>query len=134
GYIRPGAITLEFGANNALSPIAGQLPPRNFKTDTQDEFIAQRGGFLAMCVYGALYYGTAALFADRGQRHLLHRRIDICDEMACWTRNLCHRIFGQSRNSAIVERLLEHHVGQYFVVPLQVSQDTQMGAAARGWN
>jgi len=29
---------------------------------------------------------------------------------------------------------LEHHVGRYFIVPLQVAADTQMGAAALGWN
>jgi len=41
--------------------------------------------------------------------------------------------FGDNR-SAIIDRLLEHSVGQYFVVALQVSQDTQLKRSARGWD
>src|SRR5690606_27578819 len=37
-------------------------------------------------------------------------------------------------NFATVERLLEHHDKRYYLVPLQVSADTQLGRAALGWS
>jgi capsular polysaccharide export protein len=136
GYIRPGAITLEFGANNALSPIAGQLPPRNFRIETEGSRTACLGNFPAMCVYGGFYYGAIAVLARHRhrQRQILHRNVSGLDEIVCWTKNLHRWLLGQSKNRAIVEHLLEHHVGHYFVVPLQVAQDTQLKRAARGWN
>lgn len=134
GYIRPGAITVELGANNAFSPIAGQLPPRSFRTDFEGAYTANAGHFSAMCIYGGLYYGAIALFAKRRQRQLLHRDISVFQEMPRWIKNFHRWCWGQSRNGAIIERLLEHDVGQYFVVALQVSQDSQLKHAARGWN
>ncbi|TMV01952.1 capsular polysaccharide export protein, LipB/KpsS family [Brucella haematophila] len=134
GYIRPGAITLEFGANNAFSPIAGQLPPSHYRSDAEVSYTAHRGQFSAMCIYGGLYYGFVTLFGRRRQRRLLHREINAVQEILGWTKNFHRWFWGQSRNSAVIERLLEHNVGQYFVVALQVSQDTQLKCAARGWN
>lgn len=134
GYIRPGAITLEFGANNAMSPIARQLPPRNIQIETEESYRADRRNFPAMCAYGGLYYGAIAVFARGRQRQLLHRNIDGFRETVCWIRNLHRWFWRQSKNRAIIEHLLEHHVGQYFVVALQVAQDTQLKQSAIGWN
>ncbi|MFK3668238.1 hypothetical protein ACI2JN_23630 [Ochrobactrum teleogrylli] len=134
GYIRPGAITLEFGANNAFSPIAGQLPPRRFRIDLEDAYPPNRGHFSAMCIYGGLYYASVTLCGKRRQRQLMHRDIGILRELPRWIKNFSRWFWGQSKNCAIIERLLEHSVGQYFVVALQVSQDTQLKCSARGWD
>src|SRR3546814_9253370 len=37
-------------------------------------------------------------------------------------------------NFAAIQRLLEHYHQRYFLIPLQVAGDSQMGEPARGWN
>lgn len=134
GYIRPGAITVEEGGNNRLSPISGRLPPPDFRPAIAEAAPEIRGSFPSMCVYGATYYAAAVIFSASFQAEMFHRQVWLHKEAIRWTRNLYRRVVTQSKNVSIIERLLEHHVGQYFIVPLQVSQDTQLKAAARGWN
>ena len=134
GYIRPGAITVEEGGNNRLSPISGRLPPPDFRPTATEATPEIRGSFLSMCIYGAAYYTAAVVFSTSNQAGMLHRPVWLHEEAVGWIRNLYRRVAKQSENVAIIERLLEHHVGQYFIVPLQVSEDTQLKAAARGWN
>lgn len=134
GYIRPGAITLERGANNSLSPIAGKLPPPGFSADSLERPQQSKSSFLPICLFGATYYTVAVVFSRRRQREMLHRPIRLVADAVSWVQNFFRRLTTQLSNVAVVERLLEHHVGQYFVVPLQVSDDTQLKAAALGWN
>ena len=64
----------------------------------------------------------------------MHRPLSAIPEQARWVRNAWRRLSWRSRNFSTIERLLEHHDGKYYLVPLQVAADTQLGAAARGWN
>src|SRR4030095_4420571 len=55
GYIRPGFITVERGANNAASPIAALMQPDRF-VSIGDSARTDFKGFGAMCVHAAIYY------------------------------------------------------------------------------
>ncbi len=135
GYIRPGFITVENGGNNWLSPVAGQLPPPDFNDD--DEASRQKltfKSFRIMCVYGAAYYSIRTLLTGLSQRELFHRPVQPMREMFAWSRNLFRRAAHSLANFATVEKLLEHYDRRYFIVPLQVTSDTQMGRAALGWS
>jgi capsular polysaccharide export protein len=135
GYIRPGFITVEKGANNADSPIAGRLPPDDFNealgnATKQTDFRS----FGRMCVHGVVYYAIRTLFSGWGQRELFHRRFSPMREVFAWARNYYRRGAHVDGNFATIEKLLEHHHGEYFIVPLQVAADSQMSGAALGWN
>lgn len=133
GYLRPGYVTVERGANNWLAPVAGKLPPVEFD---EEAVLQQEGGFRgfgAMCAYGVSYYAVRTLFTGLAQRDLFHRRIRPVEETFLWTRNLYRRLVHASTNFASVQRLLEHHDKRYYLVPLQVAADTQLARAALGW-
>src|SRR3546814_20506308 len=87
-----------------------------------------------MAFYAAVYYLVRALFSTPRQARLFHRRVSVCVEIACWIRNAWRRFAGQGRNFAAIQRLLEHYHQRYFLIPLQVAGDSQMGEPARGWN
>jgi capsular polysaccharide export protein len=134
GYIRPGFVTVERGANNSGSPIAGLMPPDVFDVIAVDSSRSDFRGFGRMCVHGAVYYTIRMLFSGWAQRELFHRRFNLVHEALAWVRNYWRRTMHLGRNFSAIERLLEHHHGQYFIVPLQVAADSQMAQAARGWN
>src|SRR3546814_3203392 len=90
--------------------------------------------FRIMAFYAAVYYLVRALFSTPRQARLFHRRVSVCVEIACWIRNAWRRFVGQGRNFAGIQRLLEHYHQRYFLIPLQVAGDSQMGEPARGWN
>lgn len=133
GYIRPGFITVENGGNNRRSPLAASIPPENFvPTNTVKSHKLSKSSFSRMCWLGFSYYLANFLSSPR-ERRTFHKNRALLSEAFCWTRNLVRKIAHQGRNFATIERLLEHHDKKYFVVPLQVSDDSQLRAAARGW-
>lgn len=134
GYVRPGFVTVESGGNNADSPVAGALPPLDYTVDAEAGWVQKDyRSFRAMCLYGALYYGLRTLLSKPRECRLFHKKISALVEPFLWGRNCWRRLFGRARDFQTIERLLEHHDGHYFLVPLQVATDGQMGAAALGW-
>jgi capsular polysaccharide export protein len=134
GYIRPGYVTVERDGNNADSPIAGKLPPEDFVPQPEAEGnVTDYNSFRAMAWHAAFYYLVRELFSTRKERRLFHRQVSIIPEIGYWVRNAWRRVAGQGRNFATVQTLLEHYHHRYFLIPLQVAADGQMGEAARGW-
>src|SRR5690606_31220033 len=86
GYVRPGYITAERGGNNWLSPLAGRLPPEDFRIEEEPAERRDFRGFGAMCRHGALYYTARGLFTGLSQRELFHRRLDLLAELVVWPR------------------------------------------------
>ena len=135
GYLRPGFVTIERGANNWLSPIARQLPPKDFDpAEAGADSKTFPNSFRTMCLHGLTYYAVRSLFTGIRRRKLFHRPIRPMTEVIGWTRNAYRRFAHSLSNFSTVERLLEHHDKRYFLVPLQVSADTQLGRAALGWS
>src|SRR3546814_11680857 len=85
-----------------------------------------------MAFYAAVYYLVRALFSTPRQARLFHRRASVCVEIACWIRNAWRRFVGQGGNFAAIQRLLEHSPQRYFLTPLQVAGDSQLGERTRG--
>jgi len=135
GYLRPGYITAEYGANNWLSPIAGKLPPHSAAQHApSDKSQKAYKSFYSMCRHGLLYYMWSSLLSAREQKQLMHRDICLWQDMKGWIRNfyLSYRCKKQDRMQ--IKNLIRHHKRRYFIVPLQVHNDMQMGRAALGWN
>lgn len=133
GYIRPGYVTIEREGNNRYSPLAGKLPPAKFASPPvirkQKDF---SDSFSRMCWYGFKYY-SLNLLSGFNQRGTFHKKRSLAGEAFYWSRNLARKILHQGRNFATIERLLEHHDRNFFVVPLQVADDSQLQGAAKGW-
>jgi capsular polysaccharide export protein len=135
GYLRSGFITAEYGGNNACSPLAGRLPPPDFAADATKPVASGSGSpsFSAMCRQGAAYYAARSLLSRPAERALFHREVSLVREPLLWARNALRYRQSRAGDFRAIEALLENHDRRYFVVPLQVAADAQMGKPALGW-
>jgi capsular polysaccharide export protein len=137
GYIRPGYITIERDGNNWRSPIAGLLPPEEFNAPRKDGPVAvpAPGSFSAMAYNAFKYFTVRALASTPGERKLFHKhKRTLISEGFYWFKNYYRKFAHVGLNYHISERLLEHHDKKFYIVPLQVHDDTQLGRAANSWN
>jgi capsular polysaccharide export protein len=137
GYIRPGYVTMELGGNNWRSPIAGQLPPPAFDIPRKDgpKSVPSAGSFSAMAWSAFQYFTVRGLISTPGERKLFHKhKRTLISEAFYWIKNYYRKFAHVSRNYRISEKLLEHHDKRFYLVPLQVHDDTQLGRAANSWN
>lgn len=133
GYIRPGFITVEQTGNNRFSPLAGGMPPNDFETTTPDKKqVSFSNSFAKMCWFGFTYYSSNIL-SSNSQRDTFHKRRSIVPEAFFWARNFARKILHQGRNYRIIEKLLEFNDKNYFLIPLQVSDDSQLKEAGNDW-
>lgn len=137
GYIRPGFVTMELSGNNWRSPIAGQLPPPEFNAPRREgpKPVASSGSFSAMAWAALQYFTIRAIISTPGERKLFHKqKRTLLSEGFYWVKNYYRKFAHVGRNYHISERLLEHHDKRFYIVPLQVHDDTQLGRAANAWN
>ncbi|HVK92803.1 MAG TPA: hypothetical protein VM468_15625 [Mycoplana sp.] len=137
GYLRPGNITLEFGGNNWRSPIAGKLPPQDYSGRYADrrKGVSYPSSFGAMASYAFLYFSLRNLFSTASERKLFHKQKRmLASEAFYWFKNYYRKFRNLNANYRCVEHLLEHHDRKYFLIPLQVHDDSQLGRAAGSWN
>jgi capsular polysaccharide export protein len=137
GYIRPGYVTMELGGNNWRSPIAGQLPPAEFNSPRREgpKPVPSSGSFSAMAWAALQYFTIRAIISTPGERKLFHKqKRTLLSEGFYWVKNYYRKFAHVGRNYHISERLLEHHDKRFYIVPLQVHDDTQLGRAANAWN
>lgn len=133
GYVRPGFVTVETDGNNGSSPLAGMLPSVSFHLDNKKNSPSSYSSFLKMCRYGAIYYTIRTLFSSFSQRQLFHRRVNLLTESFGWSRNAIRLLRNTFTSFDKIQNLLEFWEKKYFLVPLQVSTDTQLADAAMGW-
>lgn len=134
GYLRSGYVTCELGANNDLSPVCGKVPEPD--EDVVAPSSAKIGSsFRIMNWWGFLYFTTRIFFTPKSDEPLIHRPLrGPVTEAAFWLRNIWRLASTKWSEAATLKRLLGKYEGDYFLVPLQMPSDSQMGAAARGWN
>lgn len=135
GYLRAGYVTAELGGNNHHSRLTswksqGRLP---IDADTVPAPMAMRSSFLTMSVWGALYYLARDAFSRASDVHLFHRPRERVVPLAWrWCSHMARRSMARIAEVPI-QRDLRRKPG-YILVPLQVSNDSQIQIAARGWN
>lgn len=133
GYVRPGFITVEQTGNNRFSPLAGGMPPSDFETATPDKKqVNFSKSFAKMCWFGFTYYSSNIL-SSFSQRDTFHKSRSLVPEAFFWGRNFARKILHQGRNYRIIEKLLEFNDKNYFLIPLQVADDSQLKEAGNGW-
>ncbi len=137
GYIRPGFVTMETGGNNWRSPIAGLLPSEKDEDKRRERPRTTNypSSFGAMATYAFTYFSVRGIFSTLSERKLFHKhKRSLAPEAFYWVKNYYRKFRNLGSNYRSMERLLEHHDKKYYLVPLQVHDDSQLGAAASGWN
>ena len=134
GYIRTGLVTVELDANNAGSPIAGDLPDHAGYAYADPPTVRPNKAWMSL--HGGLYFTLRNLLTFGKGRELFHKRRPLISEGWSWLRSglrwsvaTLHDAFGES----VVHYVQRHHRNNYDVVILQVCDDAQMTVAARGW-
>jgi capsular polysaccharide export protein len=135
GYLRSGYVTAELGGNNQHSPLIAWKPQGSLgpKVDTIPVTKATRSSFFAMSVWGALYYLAREAFSRDSDEELFHRPRERLLPMAwSWCNHTLRQIAARIVEFPTLNALRAK--SGYILVPLQVSQDSQIQVAARQWN
>lgn len=135
GYLRSGYVTAELGGNNQHSPLIAWKPQGCLrpKVDTIPVTKATRSSFFAMSVWGSLYYLAREAFSRDSDEELFHRPRERLLPMAwSWCNHTLRQIAARIVEFPTLNALRAK--SGYILVPLQVSQDSQIQVAARQWN
>lgn len=126
GYIRPNYITLErFGVNGnsaiPRSPIfylnAPSLPLQS---------TAELGNtFRHLVLWAILYYLAASVLKPFFPRYQHHRPLTWLEGFA-WIKSFYRKVFYAIKEMGTTKKLTEKHSGKFFLVPLQVHNDSQI--------
>jgi capsule polysaccharide modification protein KpsS len=129
GYLRPDFVTLERDGVNGHSIIPQD--PR-FYDNVEIAFdeppprpVAR--AFLKSAVHTICYATSAGLMRWRYPRYRHHRDIRPLVQMCLWLNGGLRRVAHTLRDREIARRLDEQRMPPYFVVPLQVYLDAQLG-------
>jgi len=136
GYLRSGYVTCELGGNNQHSPLmawdAKLLQICGGAVDRAPASGAQPSSFATMAFWAAAYYLVRDLASKPSDVHLFHRARERILPMSWrWGVHVLRRLV--ARVTEFPSRRALHSRPGYILVPLQVSSDSQLQAAARGW-
>ncbi len=131
GYVRPWWITMETGGVNHASQLASAVPaalPIYPQVQRPRQF---RWAFTRMGWYSFLYF-AAGLFGRRLYPHYEHHKPFRMAEMFRWLRSAYRKHLYRSMERDIIAPLLDTYGPDFFLVPLQISTDSQITHAS-GW-
>ncbi len=138
GYLRSGYITCEPGGNNQHSPLTNwsrcDQSPMFTSADTQlRKPVPGISSFRTQCFWGALYYLSRDTFSGASEENLFHRAKEHPLPLAwSWAAHMARRTAAHATEARAISRLYRN--AGYVLVPLQVSHDSQIQTASRGWN
>ena len=136
GYLRSGYVSCEPGGNNQHSPLANWLPQPLLQRNLPD--VASSDGalpssFLTMSMWAAVYYLTRDFASKRSEESLFHKKRERIVPLALrWSIHMLRRF--ASRITELPTRQALRRSQGYLLIPLQVSSDSQLQTAARGWS
>ncbi|WP_169052260.1 hypothetical protein [Tabrizicola sp. YIM 78059] len=134
GYLRAGYASCESGGNNQHSPMARWRSNQTFapQDGAGPSPCNSRFSFVAMCLWGAIYYLMRDLASKETEEHLYHRQRErILPLSLGWAAHMLGRVAARLTEYP-TRRVLRQSPG-YLLVPLQVTSDSQLVTAARGW-
>ncbi|WP_420994150.1 capsule biosynthesis protein [Cupriavidus sp. 30B13] len=125
GYVRPGYVTLELGGVNANSPIAPLSLADMPAVKPQPRYRSFRHGFALMAWYSFWYFAGGMLGCNR-YRHYRHHKPFGFRELGCWVRAGIRKPLYRWQQRKSVAGLLAKHRPAFFIVALQVHNDSQI--------
>ncbi len=127
GYIRPDYITLElFGANgHSQTPCSPDfylnLPPTEIPPST----IEVGNTYWYQALWAILYWIASVLFKPFFPHYQHHRPLTL-KEAFPWIRSAWRKVYFSIKEKSVLEKLSGRFAGKYFLVPLQVHNDSQI--------
>ena len=127
GYVRPDYVTLERGGVNAFSKLPRSaafyraLPEVDIDKPHPAAPSFGRAAWSAM-----LYYGAARLLRWRFPHYRHHKKFAVRYEIRAWVRSWVRKHLNGMRDKPVFDALLAQNDGDYFAVPLQVYNDSQV--------
>ena len=134
GYLRSGYVTVEQGGNNQHSPLIAWTPNGSQVSNKGVRHTAYRmkSSYATMSFWGATYYIARDLLSYSSDEELFHRpRERFLSLSWSWCTHMMRRATARI-TEAPLRRALHRNPG-YIIVPLQVSNDSQIREAAREW-
>lgn len=140
GYLRSGFVTCERGGNNQHSPLRDWRPDRPRAAAQQPVDLAPApvgpagvAWGLSMRVWGLVYYLVRDMLSPPTDGFLFHRKRErTLDLIRHWVGHSLTRASAQVAEFGLRRRVIRR--GDYILVPLQVSSDSQLHVAGRGWS
>ncbi len=136
GYLRSGYVSCELGGNNQHSPMVNWRPKLltpGGRADAAPAAGAQPSSFTTMSFWAAVYYLVRDLASKPSDTHLFHRKRERILSLAqSWAMHLLRR--SAARIIEFPNRQALSRRRDYLLIPLQVSNDSQILSAARGWS
>ncbi len=127
GYLRPDFVTLESQGVNCRSLLdckpetisAHESLARKRDLDVGNSFV-QRAG------YASAYYILRAIGAVKFRHYHHHRRYSCLGEATRWLRGGYRKLTCKFSERKLMDKLLQRWKGRYYLVPLQVHNDSQI--------
>ncbi|WP_241503998.1 capsule biosynthesis protein [Pelagibaculum spongiae] len=127
GYLRPHFITMEFGGANAYSQldlssetIENAVIPEQPKPKSTGSRLRNWGK------YATTYYWAARLVKNNFPDYLHHRDASPLREGYNWIRSGIRKLLVEKSDQKLQKNLIDNLKKQFFVVPLQVHNDSQL--------
>lgn len=133
GYIRPNFVTLEQGGVNGASSLPRDpLDYTTHQIEPGPQPAAPRHVFARMAACHAMYYLAARSSRRRYPHYQHHRPLNVLTETARWCRGGVRKLVFRATESRVLAKLLCPQASKrYFVVPLQVHNDSQISHHSR---
>lgn len=128
GYFRPEYITFEKWGVNAYSPIPRDISffSQYSTLDTPPEPQKVSKGFKYMAKQAIFYYLSAYIKRKKYPEYQHHRYLDLGYYINLWTKSTIKRICYWLYDRGFAKRVEQGEFGEFFIVPLQVYDDTQV--------
>jgi BexC/CtrB/KpsE family polysaccharide export inner-membrane protein len=132
GYIRPDYITLELSGTNGNSQLS-QDPDFYLNQPLNDIAPPQHVGkstYWYMAMWAVLYYASSAFLKPLFPRYQHHRPLKL-SEVFPWIRSAGYKFYFRQKEKDIQTTLTGGSSGNYFLVPLQVHNDSQLSTHSK---
>jgi capsular polysaccharide export protein len=128
GYIRPDYVTFEYSGVNGHSKISAKnvISSAGSSPRPSPSFKVNHAYWLSV-LWASLYYLAASLGKPVFPKYRHHRPLSIL-EAGPWLRGVWRRFFYAVKERGILERLTGPLSKKYYLVPLQVHNDSQISA------
>ncbi|MGI9275840.1 MAG: capsule biosynthesis protein [Endozoicomonas sp.] len=126
GYLRPNTVTLEPHGVNALSELDLSLDTiRNTPVQPVATPVTIGAVMPWRAIYASIYYWAAWLYRWRFPHYRHHRAFNPVREGFCWLRGFARKWLVKPTDKLVEKKLTGEFSGQFFLVPLQVHDDSQ---------
>lgn len=129
GYFRPDYVTLEKTGVNAFSPLPKQADffltqTQNLSNPTPPKKLAK--GFIPLAKLAMRYYLHANLKRVDYPKYQHHRILTLKYYLKLWVKSGIKRAFYYLRDHSFAKKVQSGQFGEFFIVPLQVYDDSQV--------